>query len=29
MSSDSGLHWHDGHIPYSQLATVLSEAVAG
>jgi hypothetical protein len=28
-STENGLSWHDGHIPYSQLYTVLSEAVAG
>jgi hypothetical protein len=25
----NGLNWDDGHIPYGQLYTVLSEAVAG
>ena len=28
-SSENGLNWDDGHIPYRQLDTVLSEAVAG
>jgi hypothetical protein len=26
-SSDTGIHWDDSHISYSQLSTVLSEAV--
>jgi hypothetical protein len=29
MFSNSGLHWDDGHNPYSQLATILTEDVAG
>lgn len=28
-STDSSLHWDDGHIPFSKLSTVLNEAVAG
>lgn len=28
-SAENGLNWDDGHIPYKQLETVLSEAVAG
>jgi hypothetical protein len=28
-SSDNGLNWDDGVIPYDQLFTVLSEAVVG
>jgi len=28
-NSENGLNWDDGHIPYTQLASVLSEAVAG
>ena len=28
-NSESGLNWDDGHIPYTQLATVLSGAAAG
>jgi hypothetical protein len=27
--ADNGLNWTDGHIPYEQLFSVLSEAVAG
>ena len=28
-NSENGLNWEDGHIPYTQLASVLSEAAAG
>ena len=28
-SDENGLNWDDGHIPYRQLETVLSESVAG
>jgi hypothetical protein len=28
-STENGMNWEDGHIPYTQLPTVLSEAVAG
>jgi len=28
-SAENGHNWDDGHIPYRQLETVLSEAVAG
>jgi hypothetical protein len=28
-NSENGLNWDDGHIPYTQLASVLSEAAAG
>jgi hypothetical protein len=27
--TETGLNWVDGHIPYNELSTVLSEAVAG
>ena len=27
--TETGLNWDDGHIPYNELSTVLSEAVAG
>jgi len=28
-NSENGLNWDDGHIPYTQLASVLSESAAG
>jgi hypothetical protein len=28
-SPETGVNWDDGHVPYGQLSTVLSEAVAG
>ena len=28
-SDENGLNWDDGHIPYRQLETVLSESIAG
>jgi hypothetical protein len=28
-SNPTGMHWDEGHIPYTQLATVLDEAAAG
>ena len=28
-NSENGLNWDDGHIPYTQLSSVLNDAVAG